>query len=183
MPKWHKTLLVPGEQVTAANNALNKIGDHPVNDDGYSYVFEQQFNDSFVMTINVNGEDPPQIIVELYDQADQFVASAQFYGDIAQDYSIYVGNNLYEVTLARAANTVLTPDAVAAYNANPNHCPTCGSDDIYAHRPQVDGKTAWIRVECCACGARWKDIYEFTTISQAPDDFDPPRQHVAQTPQ
>jgi hypothetical protein len=183
MPKWHKTLLVPGDQVTAANNALTGIRDHPVDDNGYRHMFEQQFNDSFVMTIGVNGTEPPQIIAELYDQADQLVASEQFFGDIAQDYSIHSGDDLYEVTLVRAANTGLTAAAVAAYNANPSRCPVCGSEDIYAGRPQIDGKNAWVRVECCACEARWKDLYEFTTISQVPDDFDPPQQHVAQTPQ
>lgn len=181
MPKWHKTLLVPGEQVTAANNAMNGIGDHPPNDAGYRHSFEQEFNDSFVMTIGVNGQDPPQIIAELYDQNDQMIASEQFYGDIAQDYSLDNGDNRYEVTLVRAANTSLVPEAVAAYNQNPNRCPACGSDDIHASKPQVDGKTAWVRVECCACEARWKDIYEFSTISQEPDDFDPPTQHVAQS--
>lgn len=183
MPKWHKTLLVPGEQVTAANNAANNIGEHHVDGDGYRCLFEQQFNDSFVMTIGVNNLEPPQIIAELYDQTNQLVTSEQFHGDIAQDYALSVGDNLYEVTLVRAANTGLTPAAVAAYNSNSNHCPACGSEDIHASRPQIDGTTAWVRVDCCACEARWKDIYEFTTISQEPSDFDPPQQHVAQTPQ
>lgn len=182
MPKWHKTLLVPGDQVTAANNALNGIGDHPVGEDQARYTFEQEFNDSFVILVHVTADEPPLIMAELFDQNDQLLTTEQFFGDIAQDYTLDNGDDRYEVTLVRSASTSLSAEAVEAYNANPNSCPACGSEDIHAGRPQVDGKTAWVRVECCACEARWKDLYEFTTISMIEGDFEPPQQHVAQTP-
>jgi|JI9StandDraft_1071089.scaffolds.fasta_scaffold95878_1 formate dehydrogenase maturation protein FdhE len=179
MPRVHKTLLVPGEHVTAANEQLQGRGNQTPADNGTLHQFVQQFNDNCTMTISVMAGVTPQLVAELTDQSGETLDSQQFTGDVAQDYLLDHGDFVYEVSLVRAANTALTPATIAAYNENPNICPACGSSELHASRPQIDGKNSTVRVECCACQSRWKDVYVFVTISTEPSDWDPPEQNVA----
>ncbi len=179
MPRIHQTLLVPGERITAAEVAL---AGGPI--DGPEILagpFEIRFNDGHRFAVTVTNSNPPQLTAELYDQNGTLVDTEQAAGCIDQDYILTNGDATYEVSILRAANTTLTGAAVTAYNAgHGRHCPACKSPDIHGGPPQIDGPTAWVRVECCSCNARWKDLYTFSGISTAQEDWDPPEQNVRQ---
>ena len=178
MARLHRTLLVPGEQVTAVDTALAG-GECPAADsDNIRFMFEQEFPGGYAIAVMVTGDDPPRLVAELIDQETLVRDTKICLGMLEQDYNLIDGDTQYELTIVRAANTVLMPAAVIEYNQSPNICPACGATDIYASTPQVDGKQIRVRVECCACQARWIDLYEFTSISCDASDWDGPQQHV-----
>ena len=180
MPRLHQTLLIPGEVITRTEALLTSGLPQPQADpDAALATFEAPFRDGYRLVVLVENTTPPQLVARLYNQRSELVDDLAVTGHIDQDYHLAEGDNSYEVTIVRAAHTSLTPETVAAYNTNPNRCPACHSEDIHAARPQVDGTTAWVRVECCACNARWKDLYNFAGISTDPEDWDPPEQNVA----
>ncbi len=39
-------------------------------------------------------------------------------------------------------------------------CPFCGSDDVAGGGWDSEAGTAWQRVQCDVCGAKWNEVYE-----------------------
>jgi transposase-like protein len=62
----------------------------------------------------------------------------------------------------------LTAKQKNKYVACPNHCPYCGSNDIEANAPEVDGPHAWADVTCNDCGKEWQDVYTLTHVDEKP---------------
>lgn len=180
MPKMHQTLLLPGNIITEAARLLGQPLEEGQDDDTVlAGPFEVTFNDSHRIAVQIVSGNPSRLMVTLYDQENLVVDTVEQPGSIDQDYLFDNGNITYELTIMRAANTVLTPEAIAAYNASGGlHCPFCGSTDIHAAKPQIDGPQAWCRIECCSCEARWKDLYTFIGISEAEDDWEGPQANV-----
>ena len=185
MPRFHKTLLVPGERITLANETLAGRLTPSLDEDGYYIRFEQEYDNNFILEVGVRdgAEGQPRILVAtLWDQADGQVVTEQATGDIDQDYMLIDGDNTYVLVIVRSAHTQLTNEAAARYNQDPNHCPACGSHDIHRGPVQVEQTGIWARVECCACEARWRNLYAFQSISMDPTDWDAPTQHVPVQP-
>lgn len=177
MPRMHQTILVPGDQIT---NAMMLLQAPPVagRPNVLAGPFAAGFNDGHRLEVTVVDGDPPHIQATLLAQDNRVVMSLEVAGNVDQDYILEDGDYEYELSILRAASTVLTPDAIAEYNKNSSHCPACGSPDIHGARPQFDGPTAWVRIECCSCGARWIDLYKFAGISEEPDDWESPTENV-----
>lgn len=61
------------------------------------------------------------------------------------------------------------------YIEDPNHCPYCGSSELYATEPTHPKPHQVIQlVECGSCEEKWKDIYSLTSIEPVPqteEDF------------
>ncbi len=61
----------------------------------------------------------------------------------------------------------LTKEQIAAYVADPVHCPACQSDNING---QYEGQTGSIMkqsVQCQGCGLRWFEYYQLNEIITA----------------
>lgn len=180
MARHHKTLLVPGNIVTAALQALTApyVATAP---EILAGPFQEAFNDGHTISVIVRNSNPPQIMATLR-HGDVVIETIQVPGHLDQDYAIDNGDTTYELTIARSANTVLTPEAAMQYELSHGfHCPACGSPDIHASRLEADGGTATSAVECMACSAAWKDIYKFSGISTDPEDWTPPASNVPHT--
>lgn len=50
------------------------------------------------------------------------------------------------------------------YLKNFNHCPKCGSDNIYSGHLEADSGTAHASVECLNCLFQWQDVYKLVDI-------------------
>ena len=177
MTRFHKQLLVPGEQITLANEAMAGRLTPQLDEDGYYARFTQEYDNNFAIEVGVREGEPgnPRLtLVTLWDNNDQQVASEVVTGEVDQDYILINNTDTYSLSIVRAANSTLTTDAAAQYNRDPTHCPACGSATIHRGPLQVDTTGIWARVECCACDARWRNIYMFQSISMLPDDWDPP---------
>lgn len=58
----------------------------------------------------------------------------------------------------------LTKKQIKDYLDNPDHCPNCGSHNLSADSPEIDGTSNWADVKCRDCDSRWQDVYELTQI-------------------
>ena len=45
-------------------------------------------------------------------------------------------------------------------------CPFCGSRDLDAEDPEVDGPTGSVEVTCGNCQSSWNDVYTLSDISE-----------------
>lgn len=65
----------------------------------------------------------------------------------------------------------ITPEIVRKYvDSGGAHCPKCGSDDIEADRPEIDGASGYCPIACLACGYAWRDYYALSGIDVLDQD-------------
>jgi len=163
-----KTLLVDGQEVTDVNARIEVHDlERDVPEGHVYYEFEKQFDDDFFMRIKVVWDgDSPSITSELYNEAAEMVGNARLIpGGLDQDYQHEYGSDLYRLTIQRLAKEELTDKAADDYvGSDGARCPHCGSTEIDSGRLSADGGEAWARVECAACGARWRDHFKLTSI-------------------
>ena len=187
MPRQHQTLLVPGNDVTAAETLL-LAGTAP-SPGVLAGPFRCDFNSGHAIavmvvfgqmpTLTIPLGDGPHLVAVLYSPNGSHVDEREFFHKIDQDYSLEDGNNVFELSILRAANTALTPEIIKAYDdAHGGKCPACGSTDIHGSRPEIDGPNCRCRIECCSCNAHWVDTYKFSGISTDPEDWDVPSVNV-----
>lgn len=184
MPRFHKTLLLPGNEITAM---AEHVAEGQIEDQPPSMVlggpYEVAYDNQFKMRVRVINSEPPSIVAQLEDHGGHIVLTMDgIDGDLDQDYLFEYGQDTYEMTIVRAANTVLLDEEVEVYLEQGGvRCPFCGSDDLHTGRMQTDAGIAWQRVECCSCEARWKDQYRLTGISREEGDWEPPQVNVARS--
>jgi hypothetical protein len=59
----------------------------------------------------------------------------------------------------------LTATAVKRYiDGAGGHCPRCGSTDVEPGRTHARRGRATVDVECFACHARWRDVYDLSAV-------------------
>ena len=182
MPRFHKTLLLAGNEITAmAEHIAEGQIEEQLADRVLGGPYQVQFDNMYSIHVWVDNSSPPSINAGLFDHDNNLIESARNLGEeLDQDYSFDHGSDTYEATIVRAANTVLLDEEVRVYLENGgNRCVCCGSDDLHSGRLRTDSGIAWARVECCSCGARWKDQYTLTAVSREPDEFEPPSSNVA----
>lgn len=182
MARFHKTLLLPGNEITAMMEHIEEgqIEDQP-GDMVIGGPYEMQYDNGYSIRVWIVNSDPITIHAGVYDNAGHMVHHLDDCGgSLDQDYSFDCDADTYELTVVRAAHTVLVDAEVEVYLEQGGvRCPCCGSDDLHQGKVRTDASIAWCRVECCSCGARWKDQYSLTGISREADDFDPPTSNVA----
>ncbi len=180
MPRMHETLLLRGEDVTIINEILANTGSLATpNTPILVGPFTVNFRDRYSLTIQVPNALPLKIQATLRDHSNSVTAFEEFDGPIDRDYSLMMNNTTYECSIVRAANTSLTPAAAVTYNESYGvRCPACGSDMLHDATPQRNLNVITQQRECCACGARWVDIFLFSTISVASADWVEPKENV-----
>lgn len=185
MPRVHQTLLIPNEQLLEAEAVLagTSLPDIRSQENATLMVAVVRFNNNFSIAVSIVEGSPRHVVATLFDQHGAACASEDAGQIIDQDYTLMHDDTVYEATIVRAANTTLTAANVAAYNADPNRCPACGTIEIAAGPMQVDGKQAYSEVLCCACGAGWRDHYTFSGISTSPEHWTGPHANVARQSQ
>jgi len=184
MPRFHTTLLLPGNEITAMAELIveGQVPSRPATE-FLGGPYEGRFNNSYVIRVVVLNTDPPSIHAALYDQGDTLLEEQTVPEPLDQDYVFEQGDNNYQLSILRAANTVLVDDEVKLYIEQGGvRCPFCGSDDLHTGRLQTDAGIAWQRVECCSCEARWKDQYNLTDIDRDEDSWEPPQANVQRAP-
>lgn len=187
MSRLHQTLLLPGNEITAAQQFLDPAATAIPTGNGATLAgpFTVTFQDNCTFSVLVRNDSEPVIIAELRSAngaIDNLLVEGEFgNGQIDQEYILEHGAMIYELSILRAANTVLTPEETALYNREyGGHCPACASPEIHISRLEVseDRHQAVARVECCSCFARWKHIYTFFGISIDVEDWDAPDRNV-----
>ena len=184
MPRFHKTLLLPGNEITAMMEHIEEGGiEEQPRDRVIGGPYEVTYDNQFRLHVWVENNNPPTINANLFDHDGHVMESLRdLGGTVDQDYVFEYGQDVYEMTIVRAANTVLLDREVDVYlETGGVRCPCCGSEDLHQGKVKTDAAIAWCRVECCACGARWKDQYRLTGISREEDDFEPPTSNVARS--
>ncbi len=181
MARFHTTLLLPGNEITAMTEVM---GEGRVEGRGASEFlggpYEGRFENSFMIRVGVVNTSPPSIHAALYSQTSQLLEEREFEAPLDQDYAFESEGSTYQLTILRAANTVITAEEVVVYRQNNGtRCPFCGSDDLHGGKiVTVEGRRASQRVECCSCEARWKAVYRLVGVDRDPDSWEPPQVNV-----
>jgi formate dehydrogenase maturation protein FdhE len=63
--------------------------------------------------------------------------------------------------------TAITPEQQAAYLADANHCPYCGSTQIKGGERDVQDDNTTQNIRCTTCGREWIDIHTLTGVEDA----------------
>lgn len=178
--KYLKTLLVDGAEI-ARLNKLIADGPNDQPDGQVLGTFTEKFSNDYYMTIEViNLAAGPAITATLYDHRDGRVGREEMIpGGLDQDFPCEFMDDNYRLTIERAASTRLTDEAAKHYVATGGvRCPHCQSDDVDASPIQADGGVAWGKVECMACGARWRDQFTLSGV----ESVEGPSQNVGRPP-
>ena len=62
-------------------------------------------------------------------------------------------------------NQKLTAEQIAAYIADPYHCPYCGSDNIEGEVALFDDAITQ-DISCLSCGRRWRDVLKPAEVQE-----------------
>jgi formate dehydrogenase maturation protein FdhE len=60
----------------------------------------------------------------------------------------------------------MTYEAKHEYMRNPDHCPYCKSQELWAEHTEHDTHGAWRLVKCQDCSKDWREVFTFTRIEE-----------------
>lgn len=182
--RYQKTHLVPAGEI----NRLNALIDSATQIEGQELgavlgsIGPIAFNNACKMTVDVvNHEAGPAITVTLLDMHDNRAGHEPMVpGHVDADFTCHFMDDLYRLTIERAARVTLDPDVMQRYieDTGGAFCPYCESEDInrgpIRSRSEHAGQCMAI-VSCLACEARWEERFQLYLILHA----EPPGQNVA----
>lgn len=184
-PTPHRAfVLVPGDVISEAHRIIRK-GFTSAKPSGeilagpFGANFEREH---LRMEVAVVNGIPLTIVGTVYDTSDNSVVTSQVLpgkiNTLDREHVINFDNNMFRLTITRAASNTLTEDARNAYiSTGGGYCPYCNCGEVHAANPLASGVAASQVHSCCSCGAEWQNRYGLVDVLP----ITPPQANVARS--